>query len=255
MVESREWSYTTTYEYNYLKNLTKITDSALTSATLPMTDWAGDLLPKTSMHQADGTYGTWTYTYDNSGNLATTTDPKSQTIEYPYDDLNRVTSENNGGGSAEITYSYDTCLYGKGRICGATTTISGGDIGTNVSLQPRGRHRFGTEDHPINDYTTSYSYDWQGNNLSITYPDNAVVSYSHNSAGQLESIAKKESGESIPPPWLKISITRRSDNQALSITATGLKPPTPMIPPNSGVYAPRLPNSRTAPAVAGKRPR
>ena len=40
-----------------------------------------------------------------------------------------------------------------------------------------------------NAFDTGFSYDWQGNLLSITYPDNSVAAYQYNEAGQLELVA------------------------------------------------------------------
>jgi YD repeat-containing protein len=83
-------TYTTTYEYNYLKTLTKITD-ALSNIRNFTYDGLGRRLTAEDLHASgDGTFGTWTYTYDDAGNLATSIDPKNQTIEYTYDDSNRV---------------------------------------------------------------------------------------------------------------------------------------------------------------------
>ena len=165
------------------------------SAALPMTASADGSPPQDLHASADSTYGTWTYVYDNSNNLATTTDPKSQTIEYLYDTLNRLTSEN-ATSTGEITYTYDNCTYGKGRLCGATTTITGDDIGTNFLYNPLGGVASERKVLQSTDYTTTFTYDRQGNQTSITYPDSAIVSYTHNSAGQLETVSKKEDGES-----------------------------------------------------------
>jgi YD repeat-containing protein len=71
-------------------------------------------------------YGSSTYAYDDAGNLTSTMDAKLQTVTYTYDDLNRpLTEDHTGAGGTEITYGYDTCTDGKGRLCGATTTDAG----------------------------------------------------------------------------------------------------------------------------------
>ena len=41
-------------------------------------------------------------------------------------------------------------------------------------------------------YQTDYTYDRQGNQLTITNPDSSQVKYLYNTAGQLEGIQRKE---------------------------------------------------------------
>lgn len=45
-------------------------------------------------------------------------------------------------------------------------------------------------------YTTSYTYDRQGHQLVITYPDSAQVRNTYNTAGTLNQVERKESGGS-----------------------------------------------------------
>lgn len=185
-------TYTTSYEYNYLGNLTKITDAASNIRNFTY-DGLGRRLTAQDLHDSgDATFGTWTYVYDPSGNLATTTDPKSQTIEYLYDGINRVVSEDyDGEASTEITYTYDNCNSGIGRLCGATTT----DAGTNYTYNALGLIEREQKTIDATTYATTYTYDRQGNQSAITYPDGTLAQYEYNSAGLLEAVGKKESDE------------------------------------------------------------
>ena len=50
-------------------------------------DGRGLRLTAQDLHDtADATFGTWTYTYDDAGNLSSLVDPKSQTINFTYDE-------------------------------------------------------------------------------------------------------------------------------------------------------------------------
>lgn len=77
----------TTYNYNALDLLTKVTDDADNETVLTY-DSAGR---KTTIKDPD--MGSWAYTYDVAGNLVAQTDAKAQTMLFGYDDLNRLTSK------------------------------------------------------------------------------------------------------------------------------------------------------------------
>lgn len=59
---------------------------------------------KLTMHGPD--MGSWSYTYDAAGNLASQTDAKNQTIVFTYDAENHLTSVS-GGASASFVYDGD----------------------------------------------------------------------------------------------------------------------------------------------------
>jgi len=130
---------TTKYEYDTLGNLTRVLDannssnpSNPTYATTMTYNW---LSHKTGMTDPD--MGSWSYVYDNNGNLYQQTDAKSQTITMVYDAMNRLTNKNYpaGSGMTNIVYSYDSIAngnYGKGLRTGmtdaATITTSNGEV-------------------------------------------------------------------------------------------------------------------------------
>jgi RHS repeat-associated protein len=184
-------TYTTTYSYTPNDLLASVTD-ALSNVRTFTYDGIGRRLTAEDLHASgDGTYGTWTYDYDDAGNLTEVTDPNSQTIDYTYDKLNRVLSEDyTGQAGTEVTYSYDGCTYGIGRLCGATTT----DAGTNYLYDALGNVASELRTVNSDSFTTSFSYDRQGNQTAMTYPDGTMVAYNHNAAGELESVSKKDAG-------------------------------------------------------------
>jgi RHS repeat-associated protein len=184
---------TTTYTYDLAKNLTKLTDS-LGNVRNFTYDGLGNKLTAQDLHATgDSSFGTATSTYDVAGNLTQTIDPKSQTVNYTYDALNRVLAEDYTGGSGtEVSYAYDVCADGKGRLCAATTT----DAVTNLTYNPDGA--IASEKKTIDGtaYTTSYLYDRQGNVTDLTYPDLSVVKYGYDNVGLLDTIARKAPGGS-----------------------------------------------------------
>ncbi len=186
--------YTTSYTYDPLGNLTKITDADSNIRNFTY-DGLSRRLSAEDLHDvADGTFGTWSYVYDASSNLASSTDPLGSVVDYTYDDLNRVTIENHTGVAGnEVEYAYDSCTNGIGKLCVATST---GAVSSSTynALGLTASEKKTIANTP---YITSFTYDRQGNTTGIVYPDNAEVSYTYNTAGLLESIAHKESGGSF----------------------------------------------------------
>ncbi len=183
-------TYSTTYEYDLNNNLTKITD-ALSNVRNFTYDGLSRRLTAQDLHaSADITYGIWTYTYDDSGNLTQVDDPKSQTINYTYDDLNRVLTENyTGAGGTEMSYAYDSCTEGVGRLCTASSSIP---VITDYTYNVVGGIATETKTVSSTAYLSTYTYDRQGNILTVTNPDSSIIKYTYNPAGLLEQILWKE---------------------------------------------------------------
>jgi YD repeat-containing protein len=183
-------TYTTLYSYNYLGNLTSITD-ALSNVRNFTYDGLGRRLTAQDLHSSgDGAYGSYTYTYDDAGNLTQKVDPKSQTINYTYDDINRqLTEDYTGSGGTEVTYTFDTCTQGKGRLCSASSSA----VSILNAYNALGQLTNSTSTINSTAYPSSYMYDRLGNLLTITNPDGSQVKYTYNSAGQLETVQRKES--------------------------------------------------------------
>ncbi len=175
------------YEYNGLGNLTKLTEEggALRNFTY---DGLGQRLTAEDLHgSSDTSFGTWTYTYDAALNLSTRLDPKSQLVSYTYDDINRVTSEDyNGQAGIEMTYAYDTCTNGKGKLCTAAVV---GQATTTYLYNPLGLISKQTQNISGTSYPTQFTYDRQGNITTVLYPDGVSVANNYNVAGLLDSIS------------------------------------------------------------------
>lgn len=185
-------TYVTRYSYNGLGALTAITDAAGNVRSFTY-DGLGRRLTAQDLHApADATFGTWQYVYDNVGNLTSRTDAKSQVTLYTYDDVNRMLIEDyQGQVGTEVTYIYDTCPNGVGRLCTVTST------GATEAKQYNalGQLTRDTKTMSATAYPTDYTYDWQGNQLTITNPDSSIVKYVYNPAGQLEQVQRKEAAD------------------------------------------------------------
>jgi YD repeat-containing protein len=141
---------------------------------------------------ADSSYGTWFYAYDNEGNVTAITNPKPLDLAFSYDALNRRTAESDTTVPGnEVTYTYDTCGYGKTQLCqsvfrgSATTTFTYHLSGLKASEAK-------TIDNIVS--TTSYSYDRLGNVTNIIYPDSSEVKYTYNVGGLLETVQQRPAG-------------------------------------------------------------
>ncbi len=206
-------TYSTQYTYNYLGNLTGITD-ALGNIRNFTYDGLGRRLAAQDLHAlADATFGVWAYTYDESGNITSRVDPKNQTIAHTYDDINRVLTEDfTGQAGIETTYAYDTCTNGVGRLCSVD-----GIADTAFTYHPTGQVKTGTKTIDSTNYPTTYDIDRQGNTTEIAYPDASAVSYTYNSAGQLEGVSNVVSNFDYGPQG---KITYQANTNGTATTHT-----------------------------------
>ncbi len=151
----------TLYAYNAQDQLSQVTDPKGLNTSYTY-NGLGEMLTQTSPDT-----GITSFTYDTAGNLKTKTDARNVTATYSYDALNRVGAiayPAVGSDPAEtVTYSYDVCANGKGRLC--TLTDKSG--------------------------TTSYTYDLFGRITAKSQTIGAVtqtIGYAYNSVGQLASV-------------------------------------------------------------------
>ncbi len=182
---------TTTYGYDVLNNLTSLTDALGNVRTFGYDGLSRRTMAQDLHDSADTMFGIWNYEYDFSGNLASSTDPKSQVVNYSYDALNRVTSENYlGGTGTEVSYLYDFCSYGTGRMCAASSTETYTSTAYNVlGLTSAEARRINGTGYA----STTYSYDRQGNPTTITYPDGREVVYGYDAGGRISDIRTRQS--------------------------------------------------------------
>ncbi|MCU0660174.1 MAG: putative toxin [Candidatus Pacebacteria bacterium] len=183
-------AYTTNYEWNLNGKLTKITDALGNVRNFTYDGLDRRLTAQDTHAVSDATYGIWTYTYDDAGNIIQTVSPNALTTNYAYNDVNQVTSEDNTATTdTDIAYSYSSCTNGTGKLCSVTMLL-----GADTSYLYNSRGTVVNEIKVINGntYTTSTFYDRQGNISSVVYPDMSEIRYTYNTAGLLESVDRRE---------------------------------------------------------------
>jgi YD repeat-containing protein len=162
----------TRYAYDLAGNLTSVTDPNGNVTTYVFDDFGR------MQRQNSPVSGTTSYAYDLAGNLLTTTDANSAATTRVYDSLNRATSSSTSRASASesVTSTYDDPTagnFGLGRL--ATITDPSGS--TVYQYDRRGMLR--SEAKSINGtvYTTTYTYDANGNRSTMAYPSGLVARY------------------------------------------------------------------------------
>lgn len=184
-------TYTTTYAYDYLGDLLSITDANSNIRNFTY-DGLGRRLSAKDLHTPSATtIPTWTYAYDAQGNQTQTVDPNGNTINYTYDALNRQALEKLGT-TTKVTYAYDTCTDGVGRLC----TVTAPSVTTNDTYNDLGLLASEIKTISSTNYETDYAYDRQGHQLTITNPDSSKVIYTYNLAGLPETVQRKETTDS-----------------------------------------------------------
>ena len=188
VVEYPSAGATTTYAWNLLNKLTKITDASSNIRNFTY-DNLGRLTGSEDLHASgDTTFGTTSRQYDAAGNLIQTYTPFGTAINYTYDALNRILTEDStttASGLTDIIYRYDNCTNGVGRLCqvnannAATTTYVYNPIGL-VSTEAK---KIGTIWA-----TTTTSHLRTGAVDALTYPERHQIAYIYNDAGALNSV-------------------------------------------------------------------
>lgn len=195
-------AYTTSYVWDASDHLTRITD-ALGNIRHFTYDGRGLRLSAEDLHApGDSTFGIWGFAYDLSGNLLTSLSSNGITTTSTYDALHRVLSEDASSSPAlEVSYTYDLCPNGVGKLCEATTlegTVS------SYAYDPVGNVRSETKIIPSESetpsFTTNSTHDFQGQVLLTTYPDGTQVQNIYNAVGSLQAIQKKAPSETIFTP-------------------------------------------------------
>lgn len=189
-------TYSTLYEWDLNDKLVGMED-ALGNVRSFGYDNLGHRLTATDLHATgDGTYGTWYYEYDEAGNMINLVDPNGDIITYEYDELNRIASEDSdtNGTGLDVEYTYDTCVNGIGKLC---TVENSQNITTDYHYFENGLLQEEARDIDGKAYSVTFSYDRQGNILTVEYVDKSITQYSYNKGNQIETVVQDEDG--VPP--------------------------------------------------------
>ena len=177
----------TQYGYNTFDQLTSVSDPQ----TLPTTysyNALDDLVQRVSSDT-----GTTTYTHDSAGNIETRTDARGAVVghaTYTYDALNRVISIEYV--DRTVTYRYDSCPYGIGRLC------SMGDASSTTSYEydPQGRVTRKSQSIPLDPaagwsgpHVRTVEYQYQnGRMTALVTPEGNAINYLYDAVGRVSDI-------------------------------------------------------------------
>jgi len=173
--------YTTTYEYDALDNLIRITDHLGNKF-----EYFYDSL-KRRIKTIDPDLGTWAYDYDNNANLIKSINANGEIINYNYDELNRMTSKDYASTTGtEVIYSYDelTSTYGVGR----RTRMLDFSGASKWNYDKEGRIIKLEKTINSNAYTLEWIYDAMDRVKSVTLPNLKKIDFTYNNAGLAERI-------------------------------------------------------------------
>ena len=158
------------YKYDVADNLVSVVDP-VNGTTVSAYDDLGNMLRSTSPDA-----GTANYTYDEAGNRISKVDAEGNMHLYSYDNLNRLEAVDAPGTEDDISYVYDNCQQGIGRLCSAQL----GDTSVNYSYDSFG--------NVTTHQQLTYSHDAAGRVRTVTYPSGAVVVYSYDVAGGVNKV-------------------------------------------------------------------
>jgi RHS repeat-associated protein len=212
--------YVTRYFYDLLDNLTcveqhgNVTGSGCSPAvlspgsTVPAADATSPWRIRRSVFDSlsrmvwtnDPESGLTSNTYDNNGNLTTSTDARGVTINYspttsPIDALNRVTTITYSDGTPSVTYHYDVSCCGvtSANPIGRLVSVNTSNTELVFSYDPEGRTLTQWDCPPSGIargycYTISALYDLAGQMTSLTYPDGRIVTTNYSAAGRMTGV-------------------------------------------------------------------
>lgn len=168
----------TTYNYDPLDRIQDVTDPVSLNTHYDY-DAFGDVAQLTS---ADT--GVTGYTYDLDGNRLTKTDARGVEATYTYDDLNRMTGISYPDASRNVSYAYDTGVYGIGRLSGMTDASGI----TSYQYDARGNITQKTVTIHTHVFVVGYQYDIGSNLTGMTYPSGLHVDYGRDAVDRVNDV-------------------------------------------------------------------
>lgn len=172
----------TQYDYDAQDNLTSVIDP-INGNTTYLYDDLGNLLGQDSPDT-----GITRFTYDYAGNIKSKQDAKGQQFSYQYDALNRLTLLDAPGEEGDISYGYDDCINGIGRLCSVT-------MGPATSSPIIVNYSYSAFGEVTAHQGVGYGYDDAGRLSAITYPSGAAVRYGYDAAGQVNRVELDQDGQ------------------------------------------------------------
>lgn len=200
-------NYQTSYDYDVLDNLVKVTQGS--QQRYFMFDSLKRLIRARNPEQATNSglalsdpitgNSAWSvgYQYDANNNLTQKTDARGVITTYAYDSLNRNTTidySDTVSINPDVKWFYDGATNGKGRVW---YFYKGGDISTGSNVEHKAIDSYDALGRPLVQrqlfklngtwsptYQISRGYNLAGGMTSQTYPSGHTVSYSYDAAGR-----------------------------------------------------------------------
>ena len=193
-------SYTTSYVYDPLNNLRKVTQgsqtrfffydalSRLTRERNPEHDINTNLSALTDPVTGNASWSV-EYQYNNNGSLTKKTDPRNVSINIGYDRINRPITRTYSDSTPPVDYIYDGARTGgiansKGQMTSVFTSGAFASNYTYDSFDDMGRVLHTTQMVEANPpYAMSYQYNLAGLLTSETYPSNKAYATAYDCRG------------------------------------------------------------------------
>jgi RHS repeat-associated protein len=146
---------------------------------------------------SDPDMGTWTYTYDSNGNVSSQTDAKGQTINFEYDEVNRLVSKKWGAFEVSHYYYGDDVTTGHGYAAGRLIKVTYGTNHESYVYDRQGRviEIEKSIDGIVREMV--YSYDSMGRIVTQRYHDGEVVTINYLDDGNIESLINDSSHQYV----------------------------------------------------------
>ncbi len=166
---------TTVYDFDVADRLTSIIDPINGNTTYAYDD-LGNLVNQTSPDT-----GTTTFQYDEAGNLIQKTDANGQIFVYSYDALNRLSGLDSPGTDDDISYTYDSCLNGSGRLCQVS-------YGTGFPNGSTVHYQYNSFGDIVGHQGLLSGTDSAGRVSILDYPSGAQLRYFYDVTGDVEHV-------------------------------------------------------------------
>lgn len=162
--------YNTYYLYDALDNLLSIQDNQNNRIR-----YSYAMLGQ-RIRMEDPDLGTWTYEYDQNGNIMKQTDANGNVVQFTYDALDRLTSKGN------IRYYYDE------RVQGTLSRVETPDVQTQYEYDNRLRKTQEKTSIDGKTFIHSWAYDAADRVIREMLPNGEVIAYDYDVQGNVASI-------------------------------------------------------------------
>jgi RHS repeat-associated protein len=135
------------------------------------------------------------YSYDNNGNVTSSTDSRGITIAGSYDNLNRLTFRDYSDATSDVTFTFDNpnIANSKGQLTAVSSNLSTTDY---TAFDILGRIKSSSQTIDGQTYNFSdYSYDLSGALVSETYPSGRIVRTESDQIGRLSKVTSQLSSQ------------------------------------------------------------